>query len=69
MYKCKICQSDIHPKRVEMGYADTCVLHSDTGKYSGFTVTSAKDTREVQVIKNPEVAKRLFYLDKTKGRV
>jgi hypothetical protein len=65
---CKVCNAPIHPKRVELGYKDTCVEHSQASKYSGFTATSAKDTREVQIIKDPEVARRLHELDQTKGR-
>jgi hypothetical protein len=66
---CKVCNVLIHPKRVELGYKDTCVEHSQAAKYSAFMTSDAKDTRGVQIIKDPETARRLRELDQTKGRV
>ncbi len=66
---CKICNALIHPKRVELGYKDTCVKHSQSSRYSGFMTSDGKDTRGIQIIKDPKVAERLHMLDKTKGRV
>lgn len=68
MYKCKVCEKEIHPKRVELGYKDTCVEHSDSKKYYGFNISTSKDTREVQVVKDEETIKELMNLQKTKGR-
>jgi len=28
MANCKVCQEEIHPLRVKMGYKTTCVKHS-----------------------------------------
>lgn len=69
IHKCKVCNAVINPKRVELGYPNTCVEHSVSHKYSAFIVADAKDTREMQIIKDPEVAKKLYELDQTKGRV
>ena len=68
MYKCKFCETDLPPKRVQLGYLDTCTRHSTATRYFGFNVVSGKDTREVQVIKNPETYQAISRLDRTKGR-
>lgn len=56
---CKVCSSEIHPKRVALGYKDTCVNHSTTEKYVGRVTETDTETYEVQVIKNPQTAKEL----------
>lgn len=56
---CKVCGAEIHPKRVALGYKDTCVNHSTTEKYVGRVMETDTETYEVQVIKNPHTAKEL----------
>ncbi len=56
---CKVCDVEIHPKRVALGYRDTCVNHSLTEKYTGHITETCSETYEVVVIKNPETAKEL----------
>lgn len=60
---CKVCGSEIHPKRVALGYKDTCVNHSTTEKYVGRVTETDTETYEIQVIKNPQVARDLQRLE------
>jgi hypothetical protein len=56
---CKICDTPIHTKRVQLGYKDTCVIHSETKKFVGLIVTEGKESEEVssiQVIRDPKLA-------------
>jgi hypothetical protein len=59
---CKVCQKQIHPLRVKMGYQTTCVDHSTASKYTGIVAAGSKNDFEVHVIKDPEVAKQLVEL-------
>ena len=56
---CRICRTEIHPKRVALGYKDTCPTHSTASKYSGHIVIEGDAEQSIQVIKDPEVAKTL----------
>lgn len=59
---CKVCNTVIHPKRVQLGYKDTCVNHSETKKFMGLIVTEGKESEEVssiQVIRNPKMMEEL----------
>lgn len=64
---CKVCGVEIHPKRVQLGYKDTCVNHSTTEKYAGRIMETDTETYEVQVIKNPQTAKELERLASIHG--
>jgi len=59
MPKCKVCQEEIHPKRVAMGYKNTCPKHSTAEKYSGIISATGKSDYELHVIKDPQLAKHL----------
>ena len=61
--KCKICNKDIHPKRIELGYVETCVEHSNTERYTGRITETDIETYEIQVIRDPKVAKELRRLE------
>lgn len=56
---CKVCGTEIHPKRVALGYSTTCVNHSTAEKYTGIVAAGSKNDFEVHVIKDQEVAKEL----------
>jgi hypothetical protein len=61
-YYCKVCNSPIHPKRVELGYKTTCVNHSEAKKFTGLIVTEGKESEEIssiQVIRDPKVAEEI----------
>jgi hypothetical protein len=59
---CKVCDTLIHPKRVQLGYKDTCVTHSETKKFIGLIVTEGKESEEVssiQVIRDLKIMEEL----------
>lgn len=68
IYTCSICNDAIPEGRVNLGHTQRCVKHSDAIPYMGFSFSSSKDTREVQIIRNPKTAERLHQLSVTKGR-
>jgi acetate kinase len=59
---CKICRAEIHPKRVELGYKDTCPTHSTASKYTGHLVVEGSANFSIQVIRDEQVAKELSKL-------
>jgi hypothetical protein len=59
---CKVCNKEIHPKRVALGYPDTCVDHSTAQKFTGHLVVDGKTDYSIQIIKDPEVGKKLKQL-------
>ena len=64
---CKVCQSPIPEKRVQLGYADTRVNHSSTFKYVGFVASVGKVDYEVNVVRNEETAKHMQKLVEMRG--
>lgn len=56
---CKVCGTEIHPRRVALGYSTTCVNHSTASKYTGVVAAGSKNDFEVHVIKDPAIAKEL----------
>jgi hypothetical protein len=64
---CKVCQSPIPEKRVQLGYADTCVNHSSTFKYVGFVASTGKVDYEVNVVRSEETAKHMQKLVEMRG--
>lgn len=56
---CKVCGTEIHPKRVALGYSTSCVNHSTAERYTGIVAAGSKNDFEVHVIKDPELGKRL----------
>ena len=69
MHYCKVCNSEIPEKRVALGYITTCVNHSNTFRYSGTIVADDKATTWIQVVKNPETAKHINSLNRSRGKV
>lgn len=63
--KCKVCNEVIHPLRVKMGYNATCVKHSTAERYTGFVVADHKTADSIQIIKDPEIGKKLVELSNT----
>ena len=61
---CKVCKEEIHPKRVALGYDNTCVKHSTTERYVGRITETDTETYEIAVIKNPDTARELDRLSK-----
>jgi hypothetical protein len=60
---CKVCKKEIHKLRVKLGYTDTCVEHSTSQKYTGIISSVGNtETYEMQIIKDPELAKRMVNL-------
>jgi hypothetical protein len=59
---CKVCQKEIHPKRVALGYGNTCVDHSSAERYTGIVAAGSKNDFEVQIIKDPEIGRQLVQL-------
>jgi hypothetical protein len=66
---CKVCDVEIHPKRIQMGYKSTCPEHSATTKYVGFVVAESDSDYTIDVIRDPEVAKDLERLTMYRGQV
>ena len=67
MAKCKVCQEEIHPLRVKMGYTTSCVNHSTSTKYTGIVVADHKTGDAIQVIKDPEIGRQLVSLSNVYG--
>jgi hypothetical protein len=59
---CKVCGTEIHPKRVALGFSTTCVNHSTASKYTGVVAAGSKNDFEVHIIKDPETAKKIVEL-------
>jgi len=59
---CKVCQKEIHPKRVALGYGTTCVDHSSAERYTGIIAAGSKNDFEVQIIKDPEIGRQVVQL-------
>jgi hypothetical protein len=64
---CKVCQEEIHPLRVKMGYKTTCVKHSTSERYTGFVVADSKTADSIQIIKDPEVGRKLVEMSNVYG--
>lgn len=69
MNQCKVCGAEIHPRRVALGYKDSCVNHSSTQKYSGNVVADAKATTWIDIVRDPEQARHIEHLSRTRGKV
>lgn len=62
--RCRVCDREIHPKRIALGYIDTCVDHSNTEKYVGRITEIDVETYEIEVIRDVKIAKELRRLEK-----
>jgi hypothetical protein len=56
---CKMCGTEIHPKRVALGYSTSCIKHSTAERYTGIVAAGSKNDFEVHVIKDSKIAKEL----------
>jgi hypothetical protein len=66
---CVVCKELIPDKRLKiLPTTTTCVLHSNAYKYSGRMVIHHKTGNEIEIYKDPKLAKEMFRLDSTKGR-
>ena len=68
LHFCKVCQSVIPKRRVELGYPDTCVQHSTTQRYTGNIVAETKATTFINIIRDPEAAKHISMLGANRGK-
>ena len=67
MKYCKVCNKEIPAKRVELGYTERCVEHSNTFKYVGFVAGSGKVDYEISIIKDKETALHMQKLSEMRG--
>jgi hypothetical protein len=65
---CKTCGVEVHPKRVAMGYPNTCPEHSTATKYAGFVVAEGKTDYMINVVRDPETAKHMERLMTNRGQ-
>jgi hypothetical protein len=66
---CIVCNEKIPAGRLKaLPSARTCISHSNTFKYAGRMVIHHKTGNEIEIYKDPELAKEMFRLDSTKGR-
>lgn len=64
---CKVCQQPIPEKRVQLGYADTCVNHSSAFKYVGFVGGANKVDYEISIVRDSETADHMKKLLELRG--
>ena len=67
MKYCKVCQEAIPEKRVQLGYRDTCVEHSNTFKYVGFVAGVNKVDYQISIIRDAETAEHMQKLHEMRG--
>ena len=67
MKYCKVCNKEIPQKRVELGYRDTCVEHSNVFKYVAFIAAEGKTDYAVSIIRDEETAEHMEQLLMTRG--
>ena len=67
MKYCKVCNKEIPQKRVELGFKETCVEHSNVFKYVAFVAAEGKTDYAVSIIKDQETALHREQLLMTRG--
>ena len=67
MKYCKVCNKEIPEKRVQLGYKDTCVEHSNAFKYVGFVSGANKVDYQISIARDEETAKHMQKLIETRG--
>ena len=67
MKYCKVCNKEIPQKRVELGFKETCVEHSNVFKYVAFVAAEGKTDYAVSIIKDQETALHMEQLLMTRG--
>jgi hypothetical protein len=64
---CKVCSKAIPERRVQLGYSDTCVNHSNTFKYVGFVAGTNKVDYEISIVRDLETAVHMQKLTESRG--
>jgi len=64
---CKVCSKEIPEKRVQLGYRDTCVEHSNAFKYVGFVSGTNKVDYEISIVRDRETADHMQHLSEMRG--
>jgi len=67
MKYCKVCSKAIPEKRVQLGYSDTCVDHSNVFKYVGFVSGTNKVDYEISIVRDRETANHMQHLSEMRG--
>jgi len=67
MKYCKVCNNEIPQKRVELGYRDTCVEHSNVFKYVAFVAAEGKTDYALSIIRDEQTAEHMEQLLMTRG--
>jgi hypothetical protein len=67
MKYCKVCQRAIPEKRVQLGYPDTCVDHSQAFKYVGFVASTTKVDYEISIVRDRDTAEHMQKLTEMRG--
>lgn len=67
MKYCKVCNKEIPQKRVELGYRDTCVEHSNVFKYVAFVAAEGKTDYAFSIIRDEQTAEHMEQLLMTRG--
>lgn len=65
---CKTCGAQVHPKRVALGYPDTCPEHSTASRYAGFIAADGKSDYAINIVRDPEAAKHVQRLMGMRGQ-
>jgi hypothetical protein len=64
---CKVCSKEIPERRVQLGYSETCVNHSNTFKYVGFVAGTNKVDYEISIVRDRETADHMQHLSEMRG--
>ncbi len=67
MKYCKVCSKAIPEKRVQLGYSDTCIDHSNAFKYVGFVSGTNKVDYEISIVRDRETANHMQHLSEMRG--
>lgn len=67
MKYCKVCSNPIPEKRVQLGYTDTCVNHSNTFKYVGFVASDSKVDYSISIVRDKDTADHMQKLVESRG--
>jgi len=63
MRTCKVCGEVINPKRVQLGYQETCVKHSTAERFvAAISTVNMEGDTEISIIRDPKVAEELEQL-------
>ena len=62
-----MCSKVIPERRVELGFKDTCVEHSNAFKYVGFVAGAGKVDYEISIVRDRETAVHMQHLSEMRG--